>query len=424
GSCSIPQIEFGVGFDNRKETSFQPADQTSFDHGSAQAIAIITQFICDTLTNKCGADATAKATCKSAQDAANAAPPKTGIDADIFNGFFGIATNFRNVEAVDDQGNAIAGSTGGSVTVAAVGAAETGAAATVTGAAPAATAISAVDVAAASSSIGDFGSCSIPQIEFGVGFDNRKETSFQPTDQTSFNHGSAQAIAIITQFICDTLTNKCGADATAKATCKSAQDAANAAPPRPALTPISSTASSASQPTSATSRQLTTRVTPLLAPLEALLPLLPLVLLPQSWPAVRASWLMALNSSTKPAPLAVHAMSSTTLAPTQPTLEEASLFLSAMPKMMPATPPLPPRLPPRQFFSCSSSKLEVRMSFFSHDPSCIYTITLFFVPLDTWQIHSADTISFDEEYKCRGPRPEFDKLTWLLARLFSHRQPN
>jgi len=175
---------------------------------------------------------TAKATCKSAQDAANAAPPKTGIDADIFNGFFGIATNFRNVEAVDDQGNAIAGSTGGSVTVAAVGAAETGAAATVTGAAPAATAISAVDVAAASSSIGDFGSCSIPQIEFGVGFDNRKETSFQPTDQTSFNHGSAQAIAIITQFICDTLTNKCGADATAKATCKSAQDAANAAPPK------------------------------------------------------------------------------------------------------------------------------------------------------------------------------------------------
>ncbi|KAJ7799086.1 hypothetical protein B0H14DRAFT_2388273, partial [Mycena olivaceomarginata] len=118
--CTIPQIEFGVGFDNRKETSFQPVDKTSFNHGSSQAISIITQAICDTLVNSCGADATAKATCAAAQTAANAAPPKTGIDADIFNGFFGIATNFRNIEAVDDQGNPIAGTTGGSVSVAAV----------------------------------------------------------------------------------------------------------------------------------------------------------------------------------------------------------------------------------------------------------------------------------------------------------------
>ncbi|KAJ7784630.1 hypothetical protein B0H16DRAFT_1493232 [Mycena metata] len=129
GSCTVPQIEFATGFDNRKETSFQPVDKTSYNHGSAQAISIITQFICDTLTNTCGADATAKATCATAQAAANAAPPKTGIDADIFNGAFGITTNFRNVEAVDDQGNPIAGSTGGSVSVAVTGAAETGAAA-------------------------------------------------------------------------------------------------------------------------------------------------------------------------------------------------------------------------------------------------------------------------------------------------------
>jgi len=27
GSCSVPQIKFGVGFDNRKETSFEPADK-------------------------------------------------------------------------------------------------------------------------------------------------------------------------------------------------------------------------------------------------------------------------------------------------------------------------------------------------------------------------------------------------------------
>ncbi|KAJ7459797.1 hypothetical protein FB451DRAFT_1045721 [Mycena latifolia] len=231
GKCSIPQIEFATGFDNRKETSFQPVDKTSFNHGSAQAISIITQFICDTLTNSCGADATAKATCASAQAAANAAPPKTGIDADIFNSFFGITTDFRDVEAVDDQGNPIAGSTGGSVTVVATGAADTGAAET--GAAAATTsAPAAATVTATSSSIGNFGKCSIPQIEFATGFDNRKETSFQPVDKTSFNHGSAQAISIITQFICDTLTNTCGADATAKATCASAQAAANAAPPK------------------------------------------------------------------------------------------------------------------------------------------------------------------------------------------------
>lgn len=35
-----------------------------------------------------------------------------------------------------------------------------------------------------SSNIGDFGSCSVPQIEFGVGFDNRKETSFEPVDES------------------------------------------------------------------------------------------------------------------------------------------------------------------------------------------------------------------------------------------------
>lgn len=62
----------------------------------------------------------------------------------------------------------------------------------------------------------DFGSCTVPEIEFAAGFDNRKETSFQPTDKRkifyynfrircqrfiseSFNHGSAQNIAIITR---------------------------------------------------------------------------------------------------------------------------------------------------------------------------------------------------------------------------------
>ena len=40
---------------------------------------------------------------------------------------------------------------------------------------------------ASSGSIGDFGSCSVPQIEFGVGFDGRKETSFQPVDKSKIS---------------------------------------------------------------------------------------------------------------------------------------------------------------------------------------------------------------------------------------------
>ena len=79
----------------------------SFDHGSAQNIGIITQFICDTLTNKCKANAAAKATCTKAQAAAAAAPPKTGADADAFNAVFGIKTNFAAVSAVDDQGRIV-----------------------------------------------------------------------------------------------------------------------------------------------------------------------------------------------------------------------------------------------------------------------------------------------------------------------------
>ncbi|KAI0359976.1 hypothetical protein OH77DRAFT_1493446 [Trametes cingulata] len=215
GSCSVPQIEFGVGFDNRKETSFQPVDKTSFNHGSAQNIDIITQFICDTLTNSCKADQTAKDTCQKARAAADTVTAKTGGQADAFNAVFGIQTNFAAVASVDDQGNIVAG-TGSS-----------DASSSNSGSADAGSSDNASSGSAAAGSIGDFGKCSVPQIEFGVGFDNRKETSFQPVDKTSFNHGSAQNIDIITQFICDTLTNSCGADATAKATCASAKAAAD-----------------------------------------------------------------------------------------------------------------------------------------------------------------------------------------------------
>ncbi|KAJ3840414.1 hypothetical protein F5878DRAFT_533719, partial [Lentinula raphanica] len=224
GSCTVPQIQFGVGFDNRKETSFEPVDQTSYPHGSAQNIDIITQFMCDQLVNACGADATAKATCASGQSAADTATAKTGAQADKFNAVFGIQTNFAAVPAVSDQGVTLASS------AAATDAASTTAAATdaATATAAASSSATAATSTAAASDIGNFGSCSVPQIQFGVGFDGRRETSFEPVDQTSFNHGSADNIAVITDFICNTLTNSCGADATAKATCATAQTAAAA----------------------------------------------------------------------------------------------------------------------------------------------------------------------------------------------------
>ncbi|KAG5724694.1 hypothetical protein E4T56_gene3752 [Termitomyces sp. T112] len=219
GKCSVPKIEFGVGFDGRKETSFQPVDKTSYNHGSAQNIIIIIQFICDTLTNSCGADQTAKDTCASAMTAASAAKAGTGFQADAFNAVFGITTNFGAVASVDNQGNIIPGTGNGTtLTVPDSGSGS----ATTTGSSLSATAKSL-------GGIGDFGKCTVPQIEFGVGFDNRKETSFQPVDKTSYNHGSAQNIDIITQFICDNLVNSCGADATSRATCASAKAAADTA---------------------------------------------------------------------------------------------------------------------------------------------------------------------------------------------------
>jgi hypothetical protein len=227
GSCSIPEIEFGDGFDGRKETSFQPVDQTSYNHGSADNIAIITQFMCDTLTNTCDANQAAKNLCATATTAANDATAKTGAQADAFNAVFGIQTDFAAVPEVDDQGNVVSPGTGAAATTTSVATSVATLAATTIASQAAATA-SAASVSGGSD-IGNFGSCTVPQIKFGVGFDDRKETSFEPVDQVSYNHGSADNIDIITQFICNTLTNTCGADATAKATCAKAEAAADTA---------------------------------------------------------------------------------------------------------------------------------------------------------------------------------------------------
>jgi hypothetical protein len=58
-------------------------ESESYNHGSADNIGVITNFICLALTNTCGANDAAKAQCAQAQTAAGAAtPPQTGAQAD------------------------------------------------------------------------------------------------------------------------------------------------------------------------------------------------------------------------------------------------------------------------------------------------------------------------------------------------------
>lgn len=140
--------------------------------------------MCDTLTNTCAADQTAKATCQKAITAANGQTAKTGAQADAFNAVFGKTTNFAAVAVVDDTGKVISGGSSAATTAAA-------AATTVTANAAAAATTSAAAAStstASSSGIGNFGKCSVPQIEFAVGFDNRKETSFEPVDKSTLSY--------------------------------------------------------------------------------------------------------------------------------------------------------------------------------------------------------------------------------------------
>jgi hypothetical protein len=158
----------------------------SYTHGSAQNIGVITQSMCDQLVNTCKADATARGTCAKALAAASAATPaKTGIQADAFNAVFGIITTFADDPVFDDQGNLVSGtlnnggnnnstdpSNGGGNTC--NGGSNTGN----NGSGTPANNTGNADPG----NIGNFGSCSVPEIEFGVGFDNRRETSFRPVD--------------------------------------------------------------------------------------------------------------------------------------------------------------------------------------------------------------------------------------------------
>ena len=90
----------------------------------------------------------------------------------------------------------------------------------------AATGNAATGNAASGNGAAAFGSCD-PTITFGIPSDGRKEEAFEPTDLSTFNHGSAQKIDIISQFICSQMSNKCNVDAAAVSTCDAAASAAS-----------------------------------------------------------------------------------------------------------------------------------------------------------------------------------------------------
>jgi len=96
GSCGSPEIEFAFNLDGRTEAAFEPVDESSFNHGSADKIGVITGFITQQLQDSCKAPADTLAIAAQASAAANAATVG-GAQADAWNAAFGIVVCFRNL---------------------------------------------------------------------------------------------------------------------------------------------------------------------------------------------------------------------------------------------------------------------------------------------------------------------------------------
>ena len=188
GSCPDPTIVFALGFDGRREASFEPSDTTAFTHGSALNIKVITDFICQQLDVKCKADQAAIDACNAGAAAAAAEGGKDQGAADAFNSALGFAT----------------------------------------AAPPSATGDAGAGTDAGAASVVNFGTCPDPTVVFALGFDGRKEASFEPKDTTVFTHGSALNIKVITDFICQQLATKCGANQAALDACTTGAAAAKA----------------------------------------------------------------------------------------------------------------------------------------------------------------------------------------------------
>lgn len=89
GTCTDPAIVFGPGFDGRNQESFEPADLTEFNHGSALNIGVIASFICGQLQSPCNAGADALSACATGQAAAAAQTGQAAADA--FNAALGVS---------------------------------------------------------------------------------------------------------------------------------------------------------------------------------------------------------------------------------------------------------------------------------------------------------------------------------------------
>jgi hypothetical protein len=87
GGCN-PKINFGIPSDGRQQDAFEPADLSTFNHGSALNIAVISGFICSQIGNKCDVDAAAISTCDTAASAASGLKGQQAADA--FNSALGL----------------------------------------------------------------------------------------------------------------------------------------------------------------------------------------------------------------------------------------------------------------------------------------------------------------------------------------------
>jgi hypothetical protein len=89
GTCGSPEIKFAFGLDGRTEAAFEAVDETSFNHGSADNIGVITSFIIGQLGTSCKAPASTVQLATQASASANSAA-KGGAQADAWNAVFGI----------------------------------------------------------------------------------------------------------------------------------------------------------------------------------------------------------------------------------------------------------------------------------------------------------------------------------------------
>ncbi|OBT59602.1 hypothetical protein VE04_00031 [Pseudogymnoascus sp. 24MN13] len=106
GSCADPTILFADGLEGRDTAAFIPANLGDFNHGSAQKIGIIAQFICSQLESSCKAGADAVAACNAGEQAAAALTGQAAADA--FNAAVtgGSAAAAAPAQAATDNANA------------------------------------------------------------------------------------------------------------------------------------------------------------------------------------------------------------------------------------------------------------------------------------------------------------------------------